>query len=136
MMIDSGTISTLIQFNTAEVWRKSGTRYVCPDRKYEIYLETDGAIPALVMEEKQQYDMRGRPIGGRRRRGYARVTDLTPFPGYIRKDGTPNFWVATLLDKATGGAISLADTARATMEEAKRQGLLEQHPPVSGPLSI
>lgn len=125
MTIDSGTISTLIQLNTAEVWHKAGTRYVFSDWKYEIYIETDGPIPALVMEEKQQYNRRGKPIGGTRRLGSARVTDLTPFPGCAREDGTCNFWVATLLDKATGGEISFADTARATIEEGKRRGLFQ-----------
>ena len=126
MMIDSGTIDTLIRYNTGTVWLKSGARYEFHDSKYDIYIDTDGAIPVLVMEEKALFDRRGKRFGGRSRPMRAQVTDLTPFPGSVRDDGTPNMWVATLLDKASGGAIPWEDTARATIEEAKRLGLFVQ----------
>ena len=125
-MINGTMIDTMIRFTTNN-WIKSGTTYFLQPPSFPVYdisIEADGPIPVLVVKDKPLYDRRGNLVRNQRISEY-RATDLDPFPGYIRQDGkTPNFWIATLLDKITDGQIAVEETIRLTIEEGVRRGLL------------
>ena len=114
-MIDSGTLDLLINQTEGRygnvIWGKQGDhRYVIVGGKssygYDIVLDNSGVIPSLTMtrhESRQTYS----------------VTDLDPQPGFFKETEDDavvgNYWIATLLDKVTGGEIPMIDTIEATL---------------------
>ena len=101
-------------------WNKQGQNCHARSLKYEFTIDCTGKIPTLIMEQKE-YDRRGeRPPKVKT----WKANDLQPLPGFRREhdDGrvTPQFWIATFLDKVTQGEIPFEETIEATIQEANR----------------
>ncbi|MCY3802232.1 MAG: hypothetical protein OXG46_11725 [Chloroflexi bacterium] len=124
-MIDSGTLYLLIEQTQGRygnvIWEKQGDhRYVIVGGEssygYDIVLDNSGVLPTLTMTRHESRETDS-------------VTDLDPRPGFFKDMGdglfAGQYWIATLLDKVTGGETSMADTIEATRKEGERSGIFK-----------
>jgi len=126
-MINGGMLDLLI-YRTEKaphIWQKQRNSYfLCEHGENQVTLILSGPIPELVLER--------RPYIRKRRRSHYevpammvdRATDLDGRPGFFKKTAagtTPQFWIATLLDKVSCGDIPQKRTIQATIEELQKR---------------
>ena len=128
-MINENFITMLI-ISTPGHWHKINTTYILRTSPTlfatsNIYIDTSGPVPSLVVEEKPEPLSPWETVGPKPKfvREPFVKTDLDPFTGYMGKDGRLNFWIAKLLDIITDGEVPADETIQATIQEGKRQGV-------------